>query len=364
MHGGINTAVNKPGCNPCKKPGGVELRRYHLRGYDPGCGPDLPGGTGSAVIIDASDITLDLGGHTISGDPFKTGVMVDGQDGVTIRNGTIDGFNDGIFLINTTDVIVEHLTISNLTVADTNHFVFGVQIINSHNVNVSYMQFEFLPFPHKEAVEVFASDVSVSNITVQGGGAGVSFSFDGNCDPVNTPSNGTVTDSTFLDIAVAGIWISCSSDLLIENNYFSTTPGGYGLLGIQGDAPFSGAVTGVIIRENTFYKNEYGIELRGILNSTITHNSITHNVNWGIMVSNPWVVFETMMKVGFVSIRQPIRSRITSSSAMAPTSIMKKKSAGTPGSATSAASRWELRSRIASPLLACTCRSFCGNPIP
>jgi hypothetical protein len=75
----------------------------------------------------------------------------------------------------------------------------------------------------------------------------------------------------------------------IKDSYYkripiATTPDGHGLLGIQGDAPFSGAMTGVIIRENTFYKYLYGIEFRGILNSTITQNRITHAVNWGVMV--------------------------------------------------------------------------------
>ena len=74
-------------------------------------------------------------------------------------NGTIAGFNDGIFLIDSDDtLVVEHLTINNLTVDDMNHFVFGVHIDGSQNVIVRYMQFEFLRAPHKEAVDVFASD--------------------------------------------------------------------------------------------------------------------------------------------------------------------------------------------------------------
>ncbi len=211
-----------------------------------------PAGTGTALTINAADITLDLGGHTISGDPLEVGVMVNGFSGITIRNGTISGFNDGIFLIDSDNTLVEHLTINNLTVDDKNHFVFGVHIDDSQNVIVRYMQFEFLRVPHKEAVEVYASNVAVSHISVLGGGAGVGFSFAGTCDPLNGPSNGSVSDSTFTDIQVAGVWIACSSDLLIENNVFTTTPGGYGMLGIQGDAPFAGAVSGVLIRDNIF----------------------------------------------------------------------------------------------------------------
>jgi parallel beta-helix repeat protein len=243
-----------------------------------------PEGTGTAITINAANVTLDLGGHTISGDPDETGVMVNGPDGITIKNGNIDGFNDGIFLIESDNTVIEQLTITNLTVSDINHFVFGVHIFGCENVTIQNMQFEFLSVAHKEAVEVYESDVTVDNINVLGGGAGVSFSFAGICDPVNAPSNGTVTNSTFTNIAVAGIWISCTSDVLIEDNDFLTTSGGYGNLGIQGDAPFADAATGVIIRDNAFHDLDYGIEFRGIRGSTIMNNRITNNTNWGIML--------------------------------------------------------------------------------
>jgi nitrous oxidase accessory protein NosD len=93
-----------------------------------------------------------------------------------------------------------------------------------------------------------------------------------------------VRDSTFTDIAIDGIWIACSSDLLIEKNVFSTSASGYSALGIQGDAPISGAVSGVIIRDNTIHALDYGIQFRVILGSSITNNQITHNQHWGIMV--------------------------------------------------------------------------------
>jgi hypothetical protein len=244
-----------------------------------------PEGTGTALTINAPDITLDLGGHTLSGDPYDTGVDVYNLDGVTIRNGRIDGFRTGILFNNSDGALAEHLTIQNLTIADTSHFIFGVVVVGSQDVIVRESLFDFLPVAHKEAVEVYASTVDVNHIRVDGGGAGVGFSFIGACDPLNGPSNGVVSDNTFLDIAVAGVWIACSSDLLIENNLFATTPDGNGLLGIQGDAPFEGAVSGMLVRDNTFQALDYGIQFRGILGSTITANNISHSVNWGIWVA-------------------------------------------------------------------------------
>ncbi len=258
-----------------------------------------PSGTGIALSIDASNITLDLGGHTISGDPFETGVLVNVQDGITIKNGTINNFNDGIFLIDSDNAIIEQLIIHNLTVSDTTHFIFGVHLDNSHNAIVRNMQFEFLPVAHKEAVEVYASDVAVDNITVQGGGSGVGFSFAGTCDPVNGPSNGSVLNSHFSDIAIAGIWVACTSNLLIENNVFSTTTTGYGLLGIQADPPNAGAVTGMIIRNNAFNKLDYGIEFRGIQGSSIINNRITHNQYWGIFMRHSLGCFDPVNNPGW-----------------------------------------------------------------
>ena len=240
-----------------------------------------PPGTESAIVIGASNITLDLGGHVLSGYAPGTGVFSIGHEGINIRNGTIEGFNYGVFIIDTRRVTVENLTVRNLDISDPNHFIFGIHILSSQDVVVRDTLFEFLSVPHKEAVEIFDSFVDVSNIEVRGGGAGVSFSFAGGvCDPVNSPSNGTVLNSRFSEIYVAGIWIACSSSALIEGNDFSTAPG-VGV-GIQGDAPFLGAVTGLIVKENFIHDAVLGIEFRGISESSILNNYVFDNQGWGI----------------------------------------------------------------------------------
>jgi hypothetical protein len=217
----------------------------------------------------------------LSGYAPGTGVFAIGQEGITIRNGTIEGFNYGVFVINTRQVTVENLTVRNLAISDPNHFIFGLHILSSQDVVVRDTLFEFLSVPHKEAVEIFDSFVDVSDIEVRGGGAGVSFSFAGGvCDPVNSPSNGTVLNSRFSDIYVAGIWIACSSSARIEGNDFSTAPG-VGV-DIQGDAPFLGAVTGLTVKENFIHDAVLGIEFRGISESSILNNYVFDNQGWGI----------------------------------------------------------------------------------
>lgn len=50
---------------------------------------------GDGLVVGADDVTLDLGGHTIAGAGAGTGLAVTGHSGVTVRNGTIAGFDTG-----------------------------------------------------------------------------------------------------------------------------------------------------------------------------------------------------------------------------------------------------------------------------
>ena len=239
-----------------------------------------PAGTGWAIVIGASNITLDLGGHTISGHAPGVGVLATGREGIAIRNGTIDGFSEGVFVIDGQGVIVERLMVRNLESSDPAQLIRGVAIEGSQDVVVRDMEFEFLVVAHKEAVDVYSSEVTVDDIEVRGGGAGVGFSFAGACDPVNAPNTGRVTNSRFSDIYVAGFFVACTSNLWIEGNDISTAPGAG--IGIQGDAPFPGAVTGLTISGNSIHDTVMGIEFRGIVESTIANNDVFANGLWGI----------------------------------------------------------------------------------
>jgi hypothetical protein len=239
-----------------------------------------------AIVISASDITLDLGGHVISGYAPTSGiggigVFAQGVEGLTIRNGTIEGFNTGIFVDETGNVTIENLTIRNQNIIDINHFITGVTISGSPNIVIKDMLFEFASAWHKDAVQVYNSDVAISNIEVHGG-SGVAFNFNQACDPVHTPSNGSVLNSKFLGICGIGIWISCTSSLRIAGNEFTGAPGQGE--GIQGDAPFLGAVTGLTVEGNYIHDAAIGIEFRGITKSTISNNVVSGNSIWGIAI--------------------------------------------------------------------------------
>jgi parallel beta-helix repeat protein len=53
---------------------------------------------GNGLIVGANRITIDLNGKTISGVNRGSGILNDGFDGVTIRNGTVHAFNYGVWL--------------------------------------------------------------------------------------------------------------------------------------------------------------------------------------------------------------------------------------------------------------------------
>ena len=86
---------------------------------DPGCGAtvthslvlhhDVLHCSGAGLIITADDVVLDLNGHTVSGTGTEgfAGVQVTSRRRVTIRGGTISGFDNGIYFINTNTSTVQ-----------------------------------------------------------------------------------------------------------------------------------------------------------------------------------------------------------------------------------------------------------------
>src|SRR5687768_18405690 len=67
---------------------------------------DLTNCPGKGLVVGADNITIDLNGHTIDGDappgapadPARDGIDVRGHDGVTVRDGDITDFTDGVQL--------------------------------------------------------------------------------------------------------------------------------------------------------------------------------------------------------------------------------------------------------------------------
>jgi len=81
-------------------------------------GNDLVNCFGDGLVVAEDNITIDLNGHTIDGTGVGAGVRNNGFQSVTVRNGTIQEFQQGVLLGPGTQInVVEDLTAQNNLVA-------------------------------------------------------------------------------------------------------------------------------------------------------------------------------------------------------------------------------------------------------
>jgi parallel beta-helix repeat protein len=111
-------------------------------------GNDVAGCAGNGVVIGAPNITLDLNGHTISGDeqgetvcegPTSGDFGVDnsgGYDGVTVKNGSILDFEEGVMLLDADDSVVHHIDLSGFPIFCQGIYSDGGDRVNIHHNSV------------------------------------------------------------------------------------------------------------------------------------------------------------------------------------------------------------------------------------
>lgn len=74
---------------------------------------------GGGLIIDGDNVTLDLNGHTVSGNaeirqsPDKAGIILRQVSGVTVKNGTVQGFDAGVAIMGGSANTVRGVTAQN-----------------------------------------------------------------------------------------------------------------------------------------------------------------------------------------------------------------------------------------------------------
>jgi parallel beta-helix repeat protein len=89
------------------------------------------------LIVGASDIVIDLNGHTISGPDVdsqektssKVGVMIPNMNNVVVQDGTIQGFQAGILMTGSQNVELSNIISKNNQIAA---FSTGASIVNTH----------------------------------------------------------------------------------------------------------------------------------------------------------------------------------------------------------------------------------------
>ncbi len=97
--------MNEPDPLTC---GGEIVRDATLAG-------DLACGRGPGLVVAADNVTIDLGGHTVSGGAETgargPGILLRDVSGVTVRNGTVERFDAGVVIEGGSDNVVENLTV-------------------------------------------------------------------------------------------------------------------------------------------------------------------------------------------------------------------------------------------------------------
>src|SRR6266542_4459588 len=178
--------------------------------------------SGDALIVQASDITIDLGGHTITGpgagsptwpqpNLASSGVKISGQRGVTLKNGSFRSFSSAVFLDNTTDSHIEAI--------DARANYYGIYLKSATNNEVSRSTFRgniyglTLYHSHKNTL---AENDSSAQTHFSPGGYGIY---------MYSSNDNMVVGNTFKQNDNWGIWLSDSkNNVFYHNNIISNHP--------------------------------------------------------------------------------------------------------------------------------------------
>jgi Right handed beta helix region len=163
-----------------------------------------------AVVVGADGITIDLGGHTVSGFRDGVGIENDGHRGVVIRDGTISAFAQGVGLDNAVHNRLVRLTLSGQRFDAIRMDGGSFNVVRRTVVNNSDFG----------SVLVRSSPYAriVDNTITTDFTAGLGLLSD----------HSIVAHNTFAPGAVGGITVTGSSNLMVGNHV-----GGTGLIGID-----------------------------------------------------------------------------------------------------------------------------------
>jgi len=251
---------------------------------------------GTGLIIGGNNITVDLNGHTLTGD----GQILTGGDGrlaagidnsagyshVTIKNGQIEHF-----FRNVLSVDANHLHIENVVFENSQFSGTGVQILGGQKSKIHDSVFigpGLSAVPINNAIVLSCTkSAKINNVVVDHYGSGVilfSLCFD---LPLQ-PSEVSVTNSTF-SRNVVGVQVIFGTNVRIVANTFGGCPDGqtddrcWGILS-AGATTFPFLATDLSIKDNHITAKAIGILLNGVTNTQIVDNEIVNNDFLGIFL--------------------------------------------------------------------------------
>ncbi len=229
---------------------------------------DLTGCKSNGLVIGADNITLDLGGHTISGDgrlvrrcPRRqicdVGVANDDRSGVTIRNGSVRGFAIGVGVIRVRDNRLVKLTSSE------NQW-FGFLIGNSSGTVLRDSTANENPRPDGDGLGVFFShDLRiVGNEFRRNGQIGIH---------LEKSTGNLVKGNEFVDNGDFGVFIQADGNQVRGNR---CVRGGAGILVGPGSRN--------VIAGNRVTRSEEGIAIEKGRGNVVVRNVVARTRNSGI----------------------------------------------------------------------------------
>jgi len=222
---------------------------------------DLTDCPGDGLVVAANGITVDLGGHTVDGTSAddSVGVRSDGFDGVTITNGTVQGFERGVYLTNGADngrvrqltvqfnasdgIAVSRSTGDKITNNDSRDNFTGIVVLDSAHILVA------------------------ENIAEVNQESGINFVGSRNS---RITGNRVNSNDMLIEVFFGGITLSDSSGIRVDANE-SSVGSGYGIALFGSDA-------NVILKNQMGKSGSDGNNLNGIaLSSGSDGNTIREN---------------------------------------------------------------------------------------
>ncbi len=220
-------------------------------------------GSGTGLIVGADGITIDLGGYTLT-QTAGAGWGIDntgGYDDVTIRNGSIVGFDEGVRAIGADGLTLRDLTIDGASGSGAT--TGAVHAFDSTDVTIldcSILVVAGNFGPHCIRLDS-VTDANVRSCSIAGGFIGVSFASIGFA---GSPSSGSVQDCV-VDTCFIGVLMGSATDVKVLDNVVKNG-NDFPVFGSQGiRVGFTGASGKVKISGNEVFGN-----FRGILGSAVT----------------------------------------------------------------------------------------------
>jgi len=243
---------------------------------------DCSGPGGTALIIGANVVTVNLDGNTISGDG-TTGIGVDntaGFNNVTIRNGTIKEFVQAVRAEGVRRLVLKDLTIE----GGSSH---AIEVLDSRSVTIRDSFITIGTAFGREAIRLESvRPARVIDVSIIGGFVGINFAC-GVCDGSELPTNGTIKRCTISDTGDNGILLANTTNALVTNNVISGAAFGGIQLGFDTTTP----VTDVQVVKNVIIGTSFGgafgagiLLIRGAFGNTIRNNVILDSAGNGITV--------------------------------------------------------------------------------